>query len=186
MEKNIVEEIRKFVEEECKKPGANYGPAYEGHFVPTHKYAVQLAKRLNADLEVVEIAAWLHDIGSIIDGRKNHHITGGEIAEEKLTELSYPRERIEQVKYCILHHRGSVGSDGKSIESKIIIEADAISNIENVVGMFEAAFRYENLNQFEAKDSIKTKLNNKWNQLSFQESRELIKPKYEAAMLLLN
>jgi len=37
----------------------------------------------------------------------------------------------------------------------------------------------------EAKKSIFIKLQNKWNQLSL-ESKELIKPKYEAAMLLLS
>jgi len=47
-----------------------------------------------------------------------------------------------------------------------------------------AAFVYENLNQEEAKEAIREKLQNKYNQLNFKKSKEIIKPKYEAAMLL--
>ena len=39
--------------------------------------------------------------------REQHHIYGEEIAEQLLTELNYPKERIEQVKNCVLNHRGS-------------------------------------------------------------------------------
>jgi len=186
---NIVEQIREFVEEECKKPTAKYGyEPYEFHLVPTHKYAKKLAEKLGADVEIVEISAWLHDIGSIINGRKNHHITGAEIAEQKLRELGYPAEKIEKVKTCILNHRGSVSnSEGlRSCEEKIISDADALSHFDNHGGLFKAAFIYENLNQGEAMESILSKLNRSWNKLSFPESKELIKPKYEAAMLLLS
>ncbi len=183
MENNIVEEVRKFVEGECKKPGAKYGPAYEGHFVPMHKRAIELAKKWGADLEIVEIAAWLHDIGSTIDGRENHHITGAKIAERKLIEWDYAFEKIEQIKYCILHHRGSVGDNGKTIESRVIIEADALSNFDNIGGIFEAALVYEGLHQQDASKSVLTKLKNKYDQLSL-EAKELVKLKYEAVLVL--
>ncbi len=186
MEENIVEEIRKFVEEESKKPGAKYGyELYEFHLIPVRNYAVELAKKLGADVEVVEIAAWLHDIGSIISRRENHHITGAEIAENKLKELGYPLEKIERVKSCILNHRGSVNNLRVSLEEQIISDADAISNFDSISGLFSAALVYEGLNQEEAKISVREKLKRKWNKLQFEESKELIKEKYEAAMLLL-
>ncbi|MCK4919385.1 MAG: hypothetical protein KAS01_03275, partial [Candidatus Pacebacteria bacterium] len=75
-EENIVEQVRQFVEDECKKPTSKYGSEpYLFHFVPVHKYAKVLAEKLGVDSEIVELSAWLHDIGSIIDGRENHHIT---------------------------------------------------------------------------------------------------------------
>ncbi len=187
MEKNIVEEIRKFVEDECKKPNANYPEAYKYHFVYVHSIAKNLAEKLNADVELVEIAAWLHDIGSIIYGRKNHHITGAEIAEKKLNELGYPVEKIEKVKKCILNHRGSkeVENNRDFIEAKIITEADVLDAFDNISKQFLVTLVYEKKFLEEAKKSIFIKLQNKWNQLSL-ESKELIKPKYEAAMLLLS
>lgn len=187
MEKNIVEEIRKFVEEECKKPSSKYGyEPFTHHFIKVHSIAVQLAKKLNAELEIVEIAAWLHDIGSIIFGRENHHITGAQIAEKKLKELNFPEDKIEKVKLCILNHRGSKEDENSRefLESKIIAEADAISSFEFIEGLFRAAYT-EKLSQDEARKSVRQKLQNKWNQLSLEESKKLIKPKYEAAMLLL-
>ncbi|MBU2104158.1 MAG: HD domain-containing protein [Nanoarchaeota archaeon] len=182
---NIVEEIRKFVEEECKKPTSKYGYApYFGHFLPVANYSVKLAKQKNADLEVVEIAAWLHDIGSIICGRENHHITGAEIAEKKLREIDYPEERIQLIKRCILNHRGSVNNHRESVEEQIIAEADAISAFNDIDGLFQAAFLWEKLNQKQARISVREKLVRKYNQLSL-EGKELIKLKYDAAMLLL-
>lgn len=183
---NIVQEIKKFVENECKKPTSKYGyEPFVHHFIPMVKYAKKLANKLNADKEVVLIAAWLHDIGSIIYGRKNHHITGAKIAREKLKKLKYPFEKINLVSKCILNHRGSKQNIRKTIEEQIIAEADAMSNFDNIAGIFKACFVYENKNQKEAKNSVREKLKNKYNQLHFEDSKKIIKPKYEAVMLLL-
>lgn len=184
---NIIEEVRNFVEKESLKPSSKYGEEpFAFHFVPTVKYALELAEELGADKEVVEISAWLHDIGSVIYGREDHHLTGAKIAEAKLKELNYPTEKIEMVKNCILNHRGSQKNNPLSIEEKIIADADALSNFDNVPGIFKAAFIYENLNQGEAKVAVRKKLENKWNQLNFENSKEIIKPKYEAIKILLS
>ncbi len=186
IEVNIIEQIRVFVEEECKKPTSKYGyEPYIFHFIPVRDYAVELAAILNADKEIVELAAWLHDIGSIVYGRKNHHITGAEIAENKLKEFNYPQEKLEQVKHCILNHRGSQTNNRETTEAKIIADADAMSHFTNISGIFKAAFIYENQTQKEAKESTRQKLINGWNKLNFKESRILIKPRYDAMLVLL-
>ena len=70
MENHTVKKIRAFVEYECKKPTSKYGyDPYLYHFVPVVKYSKLLARKFNANAEIVEIAAWLHDIGSIIYGK---------------------------------------------------------------------------------------------------------------------
>jgi len=184
---DIIEEARKFAEEECKKPSANYPTAYGLHFISMHKSAKELAKKLKADEEIVEVAAWLHDIGSIICGRENHHITGAEIAEKKLKELGYPEDRIEKVKLCILNHRGSKEKENTrdSIEARVIADADAIDAFNDVSKQFVVCLVHEKLSLEEAKRSIIRKLQNKWNQLSLEESRQMIKPKFDAAMVVL-
>jgi putative nucleotidyltransferase with HDIG domain len=183
---NIILEIKHFVESECKKPSSKYGyEPFPFHFVPMVSYAEKLADELGGDKEVILIAAWLHDIGSIIHGRNDHHITGAKVAEEKLKELQYPAEKIEFVKKCILNHRGSQQNRRSSIEEQIIAEADVMSNFDNIAGIFKAAFVYENKTQGEAKDSVRQKLEQKWKQLRFKNSKRIIKPKFEAAMLLL-
>jgi uncharacterized protein len=186
MVENIIEEIRKFVEGECNNPENWWGEEFFSlHLVSMHKYSKQLAEKLNADLEVVELAAWLHDIGSIIHGRENHHITGAEIAEKKLRELNYSEEKIEKIKHCIISHRGSQGIEAETIEAKIIRDADSLSTFDHIQGPFLAAFVFEKRGQIDARNSVRQKFQNSWNKLQFQESKEIIKPKYDAVMLLL-
>lgn len=183
---NIIIKVKQFVEDECKKPSSKYGyEPYTYHFKPMVKYALKLADELGGDKEIIEIAAWLHDIGSIVEGRKNHHISGVKISENKLLELNYPKEKIELVNKCILNHRSSKNLKRSSIEEQIIAEADAMSNFDNLAGIFKAAFIYEHLDQKEAQNSVRKKLENKWNNLHFKQSKELLKNKYEAAMLIL-
>lgn len=187
MNEELIDEVRDFMEKECRKPGSNYGhEPYEYHFKPTVKYAQELSEKMNADKEVVTLAAWLHDVGSIRHGRKNHHETGAEIAENKLRELGYPEEKIEHVAECIRNHRGSVDNERETLEEKIVAEADAMSCFDDIPGLFEVAFRFEDLDREGAKKSIKNKMKRKWSKLHFQESRDIIKPKYEAAMTLLD
>lgn len=183
---NIIQEIKNFVEDECRKPSSKYGyEPFSCHFIPVVEYAEKLVDELGGDKEIIIIASWLHDIGSIVYGRENHHITGAKIAEEKLKEFRYPTEKIEMIEKCILNHRGSKQNNRESIEEQIIADADAMSNFDNIAGIFKAAFIYENKNQHEAKYSVRQKLENKWSQLHFDISKRIIKPKFEAAMILL-
>lgn len=187
MNENLIEEIRKFVERESKNPNNWWGEEfYDLHIVSVHKYAKKLAEKLKADLEIVEIAALLHDVGSILNGRKDHHITGAKIAEEKLKELNYPLEKIEKVKHCILAHRGSQEIEAETVEAKIVRDSDSLSTFDHITGPFLAAFVYEKRSQSDAKKSVRIKFQNSWNKLYFDESKKIIKPKYEALMLLLN
>ena len=184
---DIIEKVRQFVEDECRKPTSKYGfEPYEFHFAPTVKYAKQLAQELGGDEEIVEIAAWIHDIGSIVHGREDHHITGSEIAENKLREFGYPEEKVQLVKNCVLHHRGSQKMKLETLEEQIVAEADAMSNFDEIPGIFKAAYIYENKTQGEARKSVLKKLENKWSQLKFEQSKEILRPKFEAVKLLLS
>ncbi|MEI8143803.1 MAG: HD domain-containing protein [Candidatus Berkelbacteria bacterium] len=186
MNRELVKKIQNYVKTESLKKTSKYGSEpYFCHFMPVVKYAKLLQKKYGGDAEVIEIAGWLHDVGSLVYGRENHHITSAKIAVELLEKLDYPKEKMELVEKCILNHRGSVGKKGESIEEQIVAEADAMSNFENISGIFKAAFVYENLDQITAKKAVLQKLQNKWKQLQFAESKKLLKPKLDAARILL-
>lgn len=69
---NIIRKLEKFIEEECKKPNSKYGyELFTNHFIPTVKYAEKLIDKLGGDREIILISVWLHDIGSIVYGRKD-------------------------------------------------------------------------------------------------------------------
>jgi uncharacterized protein len=184
---DIVEEIRKYVENECRKDVNIFGMnAYEGHFVSVVKYAKILAKETGADMEIVELSAWLHDIGSIILGDSdNHHIVGSEHAEKILKEYTYPQDRIERIKHCILAHRGSKDVPRETIEAECVADADALSHFDNINSLFYLTLVARKLEPTDAKIFVREKLKRSWNKVT-PRAKELIRPKYEAAMLLLN
>ena len=102
----IKEELIKRCNSYEAKTGYNY---YEYHIKYVVKNAIELAKKYNADIEIVELGALLHDIAvpSEYGDIEEHHIYGEKIAEELLTKLNYPKEKTELVKKCILNHRSS-------------------------------------------------------------------------------
>ena len=87
------------------------------------KSALLIGKKEKADLKILELSAWLHDI-TVPKGRKNHHLTGAKQAEKILTNLNVPKNIISQVKNCILKHRYSRQYPLNTIEEKIIQDAD--------------------------------------------------------------
>lgn len=177
----IIEKARKFIENECRKESSKYGfEPYEFHFVKMHARAKEMAEQLGADVESVRIAAWLHDVGSIIYGRENHHITGAKIAGEKLKEWGYAEDKIEAVKKCILNHRGSTPGKKESAEEIIIADADAMSNFDNIGGIFKAAFM-EGKNQIEAVEYALDKLVKCYNKLSLN-GKNILQDKYDAVV----
>ena len=186
MNKFLIEKARIFVENEIKK-STSILPVdfYFDHLVPMQKHSKKLCRILGGDFEIVLLAAWLHDIGSIIYGRKDHHITSAKIAKDFLEKENYDRKKITRVLACIKHHRQSTNLARETLEEKIIADTDAICNFDMLAGLFYATLAIEKLTSIEAARSIKKKLKNKWQRLHFKESKELIKPKYKAAMLLL-
>jgi uncharacterized protein len=183
---DIVEEIRKYVESECRKDSNVFGMnAFDGHFVSVVKYAKLLAKETGADMEIVELSAWLHDIGSITQGdSENHHILGSIIAEDLLKKYDYPKERIERIKHCIFAHRGSKTIPRETIEAECVADADAMSHFDNINSLFYLALVARKIAPFEAKIFVKEKLERSWNKVT-PRAKVIIKPKYDAAMLLL-
>ena len=183
---NFISQVKQFVKKECQKADSHYGlEPFECHFASVVKYARELAQELGGDEEVVTIAAWLHDIGSIVSGRKDHHLTGAKIAENFLEKIHYPKDKIILVKKCILNHRGSTHGQRKSLEEKIVAEADTLSAFESLPGLFKAALVYEKMTQIEARVAVREKLERKWRQLYFPKSKELVRPQYEAMKILL-
>ena len=62
-----------------------------------------LAETYNADKEIVELGALLHDIALMTKTgtRGDHHINGKLIAEQLLSQIDYPYDKKERVLNCI-------------------------------------------------------------------------------------
>lgn len=116
--------------------------------------ALELAEKEGADKEIVETAAWLHDIGKMKKEATvgKHHIFSVEIAERLLKEQGQDKEFIAKVCQCIKEHMGpyfqglinEIKEAGlteadiprpSTIESKVVYDADMI----NFMGPFGTA-----------------------------------------------
>ena len=106
IEKTIYEEVKK----RCELPTNTYGiGAWDHHIKVVYELAKRYASDYGANLEIVSLAALLHDIASVtnVEFTEEHHIIGATIAEDLLKKEEYPIDKIELIKKCILNHRGS-------------------------------------------------------------------------------
>jgi HD superfamily phosphodiesterase len=173
---NIIPKIRKIV----KKESVRYiSPTiYRYHILPVVKFSKILAKKLKVkDPKVVEIAAWLHDIGSFEGDESSHHVSGQRHAETILTRLKYPKEKIEIVKRCIYSHRASQKINRLTLEEQCLACADALAHIDQPVSLLYHAFKGKKMNLPQGRKWVREKLKRSWDKL-IPEAKELIKEKY--------
>lgn len=127
----MIQKFERIVEEACLKKSNIFGYGiWTHHITQVAKNGKRLSKIFNADSEIIEIAALLHDYASVKDKAyyQEHHKYSQIEAEKILKHLGYPNEKIEAVKHCIATHRGSVLKERKSVEAECLANADAILN----------------------------------------------------------
>ncbi len=183
MDKEKIDLISKEVYKRCISEENFFGIGAFYHIESVVKNAVFLAKIYNADIEIVTLAAWLHDIASVTNYElyEDHHIHGVKIAEKILSDLEYDNEKIEHVKKCILNHRGSVLNEKETVEEKCIADADSISHFDNVPSLFNLAFVVRKYSISDGEKFVKDKLIRSYNKLS-PESKKIYKNKYNSVM----
>lgn len=127
MEENVKSSVTENIKEELIKRCNVYNDKYNYDFWNEHikyvvKNAVELAEKYNADIEIVELGALLHDIAmpSELGPSEEHNVYGAKIADELLTRLNYPENRKERVKECVLRHKGSKELPRNTIEEQCV------------------------------------------------------------------
>jgi len=168
--KEIIQKLYTIVQKQAKKPANTFGPdVWETHLLPVIKYAKMLALKRHADVDIVEIAALLHDIASISNSKeiKEHHIHGQRYAQEILSLFHYPQKEIDKVKHCI------------------VADGDAMAHFDSLYSLFYLAFEIKKLDPFAGKEFVKEKLERSWNKLT-PFAQRLIRDKYKAVKLLLD
>ena len=185
---SVVEQIKKEVIKRCKKHEntSGYG-AWTHHIKIVVDNAILLAKKYGADIEIVTLAALLHDIAAVTkeEYKEEHHIYGAQIAENLLKNLDYPVDRIELIKKCILNHRGSRPASKTTIEEICVADADAITHFDNIPSLFSLAYKEMKLPINEGAEFVKNKLQRSYNKLS-PDSKKFYEPKYRSAMSIFN
>jgi uncharacterized protein len=122
------------------------------HIERVYNLCLHLAKyESNVDLEILKVAALLHDIARFKEfqdktGKIEHATLGAEVAEEVLKTLGYSREKIEQIKHCIIVHRYRRNRKPRTMEAMILFDADKLDAL-GAVGVARAFMMAGHYNQ---------------------------------------
>ncbi len=183
----ITEVVREYVLNECNNSRNAFGPAFfDRHLLVVREYGSLLAKTLGADAEIVELAAYLHDLAAVRDITtvSRHPMAGAEIARGILQEHGYPSERVERVARCIISHSSPVQVGGGLPEEVCLSNADAISQIVKPVYWLYYVFRVRQSGFTEGRDWLLRRVESNWTAL-IQPARDLIETEYRQARELL-
>lgn len=117
------------------------------HVQAVHTLALKLADLTGADAEIVEAAAWLHDVAK--EAGKDHPEAGAAYARRFLPQTNFPEEKIEAVAQAIAEHMGLWRDEPlQKLESQVLWDADKLAKLG-----LTAAFHWMGLNFAEA-DSL--------------------------------
>jgi len=118
---------------------AAYDPVHGfDHILRVLRLAERIAKAEGADLEIVRAAVLLHDASGAETGgekREEHQHYSAEFAEQVLKAEGWPQERIAAVQHCIRAHRFRSDEQPRSLEAKVLFDADKL----DVIGAFGVA-----------------------------------------------
>lgn len=99
------------------------------HVTAVVTLALRLAELTGADADIVEAAAWLHDICKYSDGQR-HPQAGAAYARAFLPTTDFPPEKIEAVAGAIADHMGLWRDEPLLIlEAQVLWDADKLAKI---------------------------------------------------------
>jgi len=165
---NLIKKVEGIVRNACASKANHFGYGiWTHHILQVVRIGKSLAKKFNADEEIVELAALLHDYAGIKDYslHKNHHIHGAEESEKILTALNYPSDKMGKVKGCILNHRGSVPGKINSPEARCLTNADAIAHITNASSLLYMVYVEWGFDIDEGRNWVRKKLLRTWEKI---------------------
>lgn len=112
----------------CKTEAPSFYYRWE-HVCAVVNAAMRLAELLEADAEIVEAAAWLHDVKKY-EAKEQHPQAGAQFAREFLPKTDFPKKKIEAVAYAIEQHMGLWRDKPlKNLEASILWDADKLTKI---------------------------------------------------------
>ena len=111
------------------------------HTERVYKLCLNLGKKLNADLNILKIAALLHDIGRIQEKedvkKRNHAEISAELAKNFLEPNRYnlTQNEIDKITHCIQAHSYSNELVPETLEAKILSDADKLDAL-GAIGLY--------------------------------------------------
>jgi len=134
--KGVDERVLRYVEERLKDEKVSG----LDHSLRVLRWCERLAEGRDVDLEVLRLAALLHDISIPESGRLRHYDASAEMAVELLRELGYDKAKIRAVEHCIRAHSRYGGPDPQTAEAEILYDADFLDYL-GAIGLLRGILR---------------------------------------------
>ena len=173
---NIVESVKKklleYNKKSFKKDGYDF---WDNHIKYVFQNAHDFAIKRKANVEVCELAALFHDMAMVADfgPRDEHEKYGAQMARSMLAKLNYPKDKIDLIEQCVLHHRGSKNYIRTTKEEQILADADCVAHFDSIPSLFSLAYNKIGLPMQEGKEFVKNKLTRSYKKLSPEGKKEL-------------
>jgi HD superfamily phosphodiesterase len=146
------------------------------HILRVLRRCIRLGEKLNADMEVLVAAVYLHDLGRHYIPDKVHGALSAQKAQPVLERINFPQEKRDAVLLAIrVHDVAAQPEDRTTLESKILYDADKIDTL-GVVGVL----RY--IRHYYGKKPINYMLDDidaRWAGLTLPETKNLALKDYE-------
>ena len=144
MEREIPQELRRYVEEEILPQYAQSDPAHGlGHIQAVVENSLELLDLVPADPRLVYVIAAYHDLGAARFGREDHEKTSARLLrQDRALERWFTPEERELMAQAVEDHRASGGREPRSVYGKIVSEADRDIDPERVVERTMAYGKY--------------------------------------------
>lgn len=103
------------------------------HTERVYNLCMHIGKKENADLDILALAAFLHDIGRGEQDRTNgkvcHAVQGALLARELLDRYNLDEKKIEKIIHCIESHRFRSSTVPRTLEAQVLYDADKLDSI---------------------------------------------------------
>ncbi|WP_457558062.1 HD domain-containing protein [Candidatus Harpocratesius sp.] len=98
------------------------------------KIIANLDKKEDVQLDLLELAVYLHDIGRKQEklSNKNHALLSADLSTQFLTSHSIPEPIINAINHIIISHSFSLGKRAQTLEAQILSDADKLDALGSV------------------------------------------------------
>jgi uncharacterized protein len=158
MKRSMMKELIKYISSYFDKKGAHDMT----HTKRVLKVALQIAKsEKNVDEQIIIASCLLHDVARKKEDEDKcecHAEEGARIAPRILRRIKFPENKIQSVVYAIKVHRKSKDIKPKTIEAKILQDADRV-DLLGAIGITKTIIRHSKNNDAVIHSPYAKKLN---------------------------
>lgn len=123
---NVIEFVRKQISDNGRPPNYPFRDRFE-HTMRVYRWAIKLQAQVGGDLDVIALAALLHDVGWE-EGRE-HGDVGAEIAVDYLDSIGVEPEKISRIGEIIRIHDDKDTEEELSLECRVVMDADLLDEV---------------------------------------------------------